>query len=253
MVPQLTDGCAEGGCLQRRGTSNLRDVTSAMVSMRRPRRKPGRIFTKFPYLGFINEMTNNTHSNYNSLQATLTKRLSHGLSFIAGYTFAHGLDNGSLNRFGMLPQDGPADQYANSDFDVRHRFTLSATYDIPGIKGYGQVLEGWQINAIVNIQSSQPWRVNDGGNNFNGTNDNADLWDFTGNPPPSRPALIRIPYCLAGACNTTSTYQPQRNRPHSVKFGSFVERLPWRRQRLRPRWRRYWLPAAMRPPAAMRS
>jgi hypothetical protein len=154
-------------------------------------------FTKFPYIGFINQMSNNTRSNYNSLQATLTKRMSHGLSFIAGYTYAHGLDNGSLNRFGMIPQDGTADQYGNSDFDVRHRFTLSATYDIPGIKGFGQVLEGWQINTIVNIQSSQPWRVNDGGNNFNGTNDNADLWNFTGKPASFKAGFNSIPYCTA--------------------------------------------------------
>jgi len=45
---------------------------------------------QFPWLGFINVMSNDVHSNYNSLQATLTKRLSHGLSFIAGYTYAHG-------------------------------------------------------------------------------------------------------------------------------------------------------------------
>jgi hypothetical protein len=170
------------------------------------------LFTKFPYIGFINQMSNNTRSNYNSLQATLTKRMSHGLSFIAGYTYAHGLDNGSLNRFGMIPQDGTADQYANSDFDVRHRFTLSATYDIPGIKGYGQVLEGWQINTIVNIQSSQPWRVNDGGNNFNGTNDNADLWNFTGNPASFKAGFNSLPFCTnstlatAGAtCTTTGS------------------------------------------------
>jgi hypothetical protein len=170
------------------------------------------LFTKFPYIGFINQMTNNTRSNYNSLQATLTKRMSHGLSFIAGYTYAHGLDTGSLNRFGMLPQDGTGDQYANSDFDVRHRFTLSATYDIPGIKGYGQVLEGWQINTIVNIQSSQPWRVNDGGNNFNGTNDNSDLWNFTGKPASFKAGFNSLPYCtasdLAGtgaACTSTSS------------------------------------------------
>ncbi len=175
-------------------------------------------FTRFPYIGFINQMSNNTRSNYNSLQATLTKRLSHGLSFIAGYTYAHGLDNGSLNRFGMIPQQGSADQYANSDFDVRHRFTLSATYNIPGIKGYGQVLEGWQINTIVNIQSAQPWRVNDGGNNFNGANDNADLWDFTGNPSSFKAGFDTIPYCIAkdlagtGAnCTVTSTITTLNN------------------------------------------
>ena len=138
-------------------------------------------------------MSNNTHSNYNSLQATLTKRLSHGLSFIAGYTYAHGLDNGSLNRFGLLPQDGPADQYGNSDFDVRHRFTLSATYDIPGIKGYGQVLEGWEINAIVNLQSAQPWRVNDGATTLTAPTTTRTCGISPGIRPPSRPALIRFP------------------------------------------------------------
>jgi hypothetical protein len=143
--------------------------------------------------------------------------MSHGLSFTAGYTYAHGLDNGSLNRFALLPQNAnnPGAEYGNSDFDVRHRFTLSATYDIPGIKGYGQVLEGWQINTIVNIQSSQPWRVNDGGNNFNGTNDNADLWNFTGNPASFKSGFNSLPYCtatdLAGtgaACTSTSGINP---------------------------------------------
>ena len=108
-------------------------------------------------------MTNDVRSNYNSLQATLTKRMSHGLSFIAGYTYAHGLDNGSLNRFALLPQNAnnPGAEYGNSDFDVRHRLTFTATYNIPGIKGFAQILEGWQINGIVTLQSAQPWIVND--------------------------------------------------------------------------------------------
>jgi hypothetical protein len=58
---------------------------------------------KFPYLGHINRTINDGHSNYHSLQSTLTKRVSHGLSFTAGYTYGHGLDNGSLSRFGNLP------------------------------------------------------------------------------------------------------------------------------------------------------
>jgi len=93
---------------------------------------------KFPWLGIINWASNDARSNYNSLQTTLTKRLSHGLSFIAGYTYAHGLDNGSLNRFGLLPQDStrPGAEYASSDFDIRHRLTLTATYNIPGRKGF---------------------------------------------------------------------------------------------------------------------
>ena len=122
-------------------------------------------------LSYINVMSNDVHSNYNSLQATLTKRLSHGLSFIAGYTYAHGLDNGSLNRFGLLPQNSQnlAAEYGNSDFDVRHRFTFTATYNIPGIKGFAQMLEGWQVNTIVSLQSAQPWTINDTTDNLPST------------------------------------------------------------------------------------
>jgi len=38
----------------------------------------------FPGLNFINQISNDGRSNYHSLQATLTKRTSHGLSFTTG-------------------------------------------------------------------------------------------------------------------------------------------------------------------------
>lgn len=161
--------------------------------------------SKFPYFNYINMMTNDVRSNYDSLQATLTKRMSHGVSFIAGYTYAHGLDNGSLNRFGLLPQNSynPGAEYGNSDFDVRNRFTFTTTYNIPGIKGFAQMLEGWQVNGIVTLQSSQPWMVNDYNdgpyaafpNGFSGTGDNADRWDFFGNPSDFKGTSVSIPYC----------------------------------------------------------
>jgi hypothetical protein len=158
---------------------------------------------QFPDFKFINYMTNDLRSNYHSLQATLTKRMSHGLSFIAGYTFAHGLDSGSLNRFGLLPQNAfnPGAEYGNSDFDVRHRFTLTATYNIPGIKGFAQLLEGWQINTIVTLQSGQPWLVNDYGNNFSGAGDTADRWDFFGTPSDFKGTQSSIPFCTGFTVN----------------------------------------------------
>ena len=44
-------------------------------------------------------------------------------------------------------------EYGNSDFDIRQRFTLSLTYAIPGRTGYGQMLEGWELNSIVTLQT----------------------------------------------------------------------------------------------------
>ena len=164
---------------------------------------------KFPYLKFINQASNGAYSNYNSLQATLTKRFSRGLSFLAGYTYGHGLDNGSLNRFGTLPQNSlnPGAEYASSDFDIRHRFTFTASYDIPGINGFGQLLKGWKINSIVNLQTAQPWMAFDSSNNFSGSADNSDRWDFFGKPGDFKSGSSSIPYCSgpgANGCSATS-------------------------------------------------
>jgi len=181
-------------------------------------------FNKFPYLGYIYQITNRSYSNYDSLQVSFTKRMSHGLSLNAGYTYAHGLDNGSLNRFGLNPQDSTnlAADYASSDFDVRHRFTLTTTYNIPGVKGFGQALEGWQINGIVTLATAQPWQVYDNSNNFSGTGENADRWNISGNPADFPSGKNSIPYCsgygtTAGpACIVNTIYGPVGTVPSAV-------------------------------------
>src|SRR5207245_9579947 len=155
-------------------------------------------FAKFPYLQYINRTVNDGHSNYNSLQTTLTKRISHGLNFTAGYTYGHGLDNGSLSRFGNLPQNSlnPAAEYASSDYDVRHRFTLTASYEIPGKKCYPQLLKGWKPNTTMNLESSQPWLVDDtSDNDFIGTGESTDRWNFFGNPADFKSGSSSFPYC----------------------------------------------------------
>jgi len=177
--------------------------------------------TKFPYIGFINYQSNDAHSRYNSLQATLTQRTTHGVSFVAGYTYAHGLDNGSLNRFGLLPQDStnPGAEYSSSDFDIRHRLTLTTSYNIPGIKGFAQLLEGWELNSIVTLQTGQPWNVFDTGNNFSQSGEGADRWNFTGNPADFKSGKVSIPFCdgtgglgsgdpTNGGCTINTVYGP---------------------------------------------
>jgi hypothetical protein len=151
---------------------------------------------QFPYLKWILQDSNDGHSNFNSLQTTLTKRLSHGVSFIAGYTYSHGLDTGSLNRTAYLPQDSnnPGAEYASGDFDVRHRFTLTTTYNVPGIKGFAQLLEGWRLNAIVSVQSAQPWQTFDSSNDFRG-GDAVDRWNITGSPANFRSGPNALPFC----------------------------------------------------------
>jgi carboxypeptidase family protein/TonB-dependent receptor-like protein len=148
-------------------------------------------FSKFPYIGEIDLLSNQDSSNYNGLQVTLTQRPTRGLSFLAGYTYSHSFDAGS-NNFNdiQLPPDSSHPTrgvYGQSLFDIRHRFTLSTTYAIPGIKRLGQLLQGWEINSVVTLQSASPWGVQDFTNDFSGTNQVNELntfgqpWNFYGN------------------------------------------------------------------------
>jgi len=102
---------------------------------------------------------------------------------VAGYTYAHALDDLSSNWVAFLPQDSahPLLEHASGDEDIRHRFTLSVTYSLPEKKTRSQLLEGWQLNTIISLQSGQPWNVNDQNNNFSGINEGSDRWNFYGN------------------------------------------------------------------------
>jgi hypothetical protein len=139
---------------------------------------------QYPYLNLINYLSNFYGSTYHGLQNTLTARNYHGLDFVLGYTYSHALDDLSSNWVAFLPMDStrPNLEHASGDEDIRHRFTFSITYTLPEWKTKSQLLEGWQLNTIITMQSGQPWNVNDQGNNFSGTNELADRWDFFGNP-----------------------------------------------------------------------
>jgi hypothetical protein len=205
---QLADACGSGPANARVPLACIATASCSSSGQATQEARP--FFAKFPYLGYIYQATNRSYSNYNSLQVALTKRMSHGLAFNVGYTYAHGLDNGSLNRFGLNPQDSTnlAADYGSSDFDVRHRVTATVTYNIPGIKGFGQLLEGWQINTIGTYATAQPWQTYDNTDNFSGTKELADRWDIFGNPADFPSGVNTIPYCTAAAGGAYGTGQP---------------------------------------------
>jgi carboxypeptidase family protein len=159
--------------------------------------------SKFPYLANIFQMGNVYKSNYNGLQVTLNARNYHGLSMVAGYTYSHALDDVGANwDFGYgsgLPQNAhnPAAEYANSDFDIRHRLTVSLTYAIPGRKGFGQLREGWEVNSIITLESPQYWGPMDEGTDASGV----------GPLPVSPPANTPIRWSFYGK---TSDFKSQK-------------------------------------------
>jgi hypothetical protein len=155
----------------------------------------------FPYLAQIYQMGNIYRSNYNALQTTLTSRNFHGLTMVAGYTYAHALDQVGANwDFGAgsgIPTDSSNTnrEYASSDFDMRHRFTLSLTYLLPGKDGFGQLFKGWQLNSILSLYGAQPFGVMDASTDVSGTGELiSDRWDFFGNTKDFKSTPVGIPF-----------------------------------------------------------
>ena len=168
----------------------------------------------FPYLGFINQISNDDRSNYDGLQVTLNGRDYHGLTFLAAYTYSHTLDDYSEDWNQAMPQNSqnPNSEYGNSDWDLRHRFALSLTYAIPGKKTRGQFLNGWELTGAYLLQSSFPWISTDSADDISGTGEYNDRWDFFGNPKDFRSqGASPIPYfpgtsnaaCVAAANEVT--------------------------------------------------
>jgi hypothetical protein len=119
-------------------------------------------------LGSIIQVESTGFSSYHALWLSATKRLSGGLLFDASYTWSKSLDTNSLNSSGFAVQDGNdiPNQYGLSDYDARHRFVLSATYELP-FTGHA-LTRGWQLAAIVQSQSGNPVNIVTSNSTLNG-------------------------------------------------------------------------------------
>jgi hypothetical protein len=184
--------------------------------------------SKFPYLAQIDQLGNIDSSNYNGLQVTLTQRSMHGLSYNVGYTYSHSLDSASSNwNANPLPPDSynPRLQYGNSDFDLRHRFTLGLTYALPSRKSFGQLLDGWALNSKVMLETGLPWSAQDTADDFAGNGQVSELnsfgqpWDFFGNPKDFTSGPNPIPYYPSGSVPAICTGHPNTD----LSFGCYAK------------------------------
>lgn len=106
-------------------------------------------------------------SSYNSLQASVTKRYSNGLQFLASYTWSHSIDDfsgGAVNDLTGVVGDTHSNYFGSSDFDRRHRFIVSFVYDLPKAYRGGavlpkQVLNNWQLAGVGTWQSGTPFSI----------------------------------------------------------------------------------------------
>jgi hypothetical protein len=124
-------------------------------------RRPNQLF------GRIRRIQNDVYSHYNGFTGILRQRETHGISAMLSYTWSHNLDISDNSNSGVgntMNQYDVALDYASSNWDIRHRFVGTATYDLPAFRSRNiltrETLGGWQANAIVTLQTGEPYNVN---------------------------------------------------------------------------------------------
>jgi hypothetical protein len=105
------------------------------------------------------------NSNYNGMNARLTRRFSGGTQFDVYYRFSKSIDTLSNEGPGAetnqtFPQDLRTER-GPSDFDVRHYFVTSGVWELPFFRGrsdvIGKVLGGFQLSGIMTWHTGFPW------------------------------------------------------------------------------------------------
>src|SRR5580692_3424468 len=130
----------------------------------------------FPAWGQLNGYNYNALSNYNALQAAVTKRYSNGLLFSFNYVWSHFLDDQDSGGWGSRGGtqywqigNNPGANYGNSNFDIPSAFKGYASYELPFGKGKmylsdanalaNAAVGGWRIAGTVVAQSGTPFTV----------------------------------------------------------------------------------------------
>jgi len=130
-----------------------------------PPGNPATVAQRRPYLSTVPTVTtigdygNFSETRYNAMQVTIERRFKNGFGSTANYTLAHAEDN-----YDYRPMTtGAILLWADSNLDVRHRFTVTANYQLPfASKTTGfvaAVAKGWQVNVIGQMQTSVPFSV----------------------------------------------------------------------------------------------
>lgn len=155
---------------------------------------PSNLNTRRPYLpgiyGAIYELETAGNASYNSLQATLTRRLSHGFSLRANYTWSKSIDTlsddpTSISTVGFVNSNNFALDRAVSSFNVPQVFSMSWVWQAPAFKRWGmlgsEIFGGWELDGLMTARAGTPLNITSGTDtNLDGnTNDRPNL---VGNP-----------------------------------------------------------------------
>jgi len=140
-----------------------------------------------PYRGYsaINDSEWGNNANYNSLQVTFNRRMSHGLAYGVAYTYSKALDDRRSTTY--VPYSLT---YGPSSTDMRNRLTPNWVWALPKVSTHWNnalsrwALDNWEFSGIASFISGQPMNVNlttTNNQNITGRGDGAQVI-LTGNP-----------------------------------------------------------------------
>ncbi|MBM3814668.1 MAG: hypothetical protein FJW20_23835 [Acidimicrobiia bacterium] len=156
---------------------------------------------KYPEFRQIVQQESSASSSYHSLQLSGERRLSRGVQFLAGYTWSKSIDdasswnpNSDSSPFAQDPRNLRLER-GRSAFDLRHRFTLSYVWEVPG-KTRSRIanlaVAGWQLSGILSLQTGFATTPTVGGDIPNaGTRTTRPNLNGPGNLPPSQRTIER--------------------------------------------------------------
>jgi len=127
-----------------------------------------------PYKGFSQILMERSaaSSRYNSLQVFWNRRFTQGLGFSAAYTLAKSMDNSSSYSSTVPDTYDTSNLWGASDFDVRHAFVATFTYDLPFLREQknlaGKLFGGWQLSGTAQYLSGAPGTVYSTNNDYAG-------------------------------------------------------------------------------------
>ncbi len=171
-------------------TANPANNTTTNFNCRRPYQAepfgagtacPGTLVTGQKYMAGASVIESGQNLNYNGLQVTMDKRLSHNVSVIGFYVWSKTLGTASLQTTGNIGNSAntsPEDYHnlyldkQRADNDRTHIGTISVVWKSNYFDNYNRAVRmafnGWTISAIATFQSGAPLAI------ITGTDDNRD-------------------------------------------------------------------------------
>jgi hypothetical protein len=228
-----------------------------------------------PQYGALSTWATVGNANYNALTFSFRQRLS-SLTMDFNYTWSHSLDDASglqtETGFGNFQTNGSfvpnafrqRENYASSDFDIRHNINADFVWQLPFGKGRAfmgtaggmadAIVGGWQLSSIFRWNTGLPTGISPFDEAQWATN-----WNVQSDSTPTR-AISTCPNKpvnaspkLFGSCNVDKVYQSFRNAypgesgPRNLfRFPGYVAldlgisktwKMPWREgHQLQVRW-----------------